>query len=196
MKKVLLVCVAVVLLVALAAVPVFAKGPSGPAGKSDVGHINLVVKDNLGPDGIPNTGDETWAILSYEGKLTYQVDGTTVHVVLNARELVPGNWYYAELVDVSAGWTPVNETGAGQPGDNDCYAMFYAQANGGGNIHMSFTTNMSISSGMLLEVGIKNAEWAALLSPSTPGIVAQWVGPTGQGWTHVLWSEAATIAIP
>jgi hypothetical protein len=196
-KKLILVAMVIAVLASLVgASVVMAKAPNGPAGKSDTGHINLVAKDTVGPDGIPDTGDETWATLSYEGKLKYQVSDGMVCVVLNASGLVPGNWYYAQLIDKQGGgYVPVNENGDGVAGDNDCYAMFYDQANGGGNIHISFCTSMDIVSGQELEINVKNAEWAALLNPSTPGTVAEWAGPTAQGWDAVLFSEA-TIPMP
>ena len=185
MKKVILFTTVVSLLVSLVAVPiVIAAGPNGPAGKSHVGHINIVEKDNLGPDGIPNTGDETWVVLRDAGKFTYKLlSGTMLDVVLNAKGLVPGDWYYVEVVDKPT-WTVLSPNN---------YSSFYAQANGGGNIHAEFSCG--VATGMAVEVNVKNAEWAALLEPSTIGVPSEWVGPTGQGWGYVLYSEA-TISIP
>jgi len=190
-----LVCVAVVLLVGLVVVPAFAKGPNGPAGNSSVGHINMVEKDNLGPDGIYCNGDETWVVLSDAGKYRYQLSGTTLDVVLNAEGLVPGNWYYVELVDVSSGYNPIDYHSPAQAGDTCTFSQFYGQANGGGNVHIAFTWTGSITSGMVIEVNLKNADNVALLSPSTVGVPAEWILGTGQGWNCVLYSEA-TITVP
>ena len=173
MKKLLLVVIALVLMVGLIAGPVLAKGKSGQAGKSNVGHINLVEKD------------ANWDIVSYQGKLTYSISDGTLDVVLNAKGLVPGDWYLIELNDKNAGsWTVIS------PND---YSSFYAQANDEGNIHAAFSC--TVASGMAVEVNVKNAEWAALLEPSTIGVPSEWAGPTGQGWSYVLYSED-TIAIP
>ena len=185
MKKLIAIVMVVTLLLTLMAVPVMAKGPNGPAGKSNVGHINIVEKDNVGPDGIPDTGDETWAIIRDAGKLRYKLSGTTLDVVLNAKGLVPGDWYYVELNDKNAAnWTVISPNN---------YSSFYAQANDDGNIHAAFSC--AVTSGMAVEANVKNAEWAALLEPSTIGVPSEWAGPTGQGWDYVLYSED-TIPVP
>ena len=121
--------------------------------------------------------------------------GTTLDVVLNAKGLTPGNWYYAELADVSSGYNVIDKHSPSQVGDADSYAQFYAQANGGGNIHRQFSWTGSIASGMAIEVNIKNADNVALLNPSTYGVPAEWILGTGQGWGYVLYSED-TIAVP
>ena len=173
MKKLLLVVIALVLMVGLIAGPVLAKGKSGQAGKSNVGHINLVEKD------------ANWAVIRDAGKLRYKLSGTTLDVVLNAKGLVHGNWYLIELNDKNAAtWTVISP---------DNYNSFYAQANGGGNIHAAFS--LTVASGMAVEVNVKNADNVALLNPSTYGVPAEWILGTGQGWSYVLYSED-TIPVP
>jgi hypothetical protein len=87
MKKVLLVCVAVVLLVALAAVPVFAKGPDGLSGSSSTGHVYLYEKDS----GWNVVDGGAW------GKFSYSLSGTgattSVSGVFNGKGLQPGVCY-------------------------------------------------------------------------------------------------------
>lgn len=174
MKKAMLLTTVAALLLSLIAVPmVMAAGPNGPAGKSDVGHVCIVAKDPV-----------TWEVLEDRGKLTYKISDDILDVVLNAQELVPGNWYLVEVVDKSTGWNPISP---------DNYSSFYAQANGGGNIHADFSC--SVESGMDVEVNVKNAENVALLEPSAYGVPEEWILGTGQGWDYVLYSEAL-IAIP
>jgi len=178
MRKVIVSTIVVSLLVSLAAVPiVMAKGPNGPAGNSNVGHINIVEKD---PD--------TWEIILDAGKLTYQVSGTTLRVVLNAKGLEPGLYYQCEVVSKGAdglAWDVLNP---------DNYNMFYAQANGGGNIHADFC--LDIGDATDIEVNVKNAEWAPLLNPSEYGVPEEWVYNPGQGYDYEYYSEAEILDTP
>jgi len=171
-----------ILIVALAMItaPVSAAGPSGPAGKSNVGHINLVEKDadwNIIEDG-------AW------GKARYILNGSTLDVVLNAHDLTPGDWYYVELVDKGSDgtdWAPI------VGGNPDTYSMFYGQADSDGDVHISFSWSVPI--GAYVEVNMKNADWVALGDPSTYGNADNdWIY-TGQGWDHVLYA-ADTIIVP
>jgi len=185
MKKFLMIAIVVAVLASLMAMPVLAKGPSGPAGRSNVGHIYLGEKTEAGPDGIIGTPDDWQLDMSNAwGKLRYELSNPTLNIVLNARGLTPGDWYYIELVDKSPGWNPISPNN---------YSSFYAQANVDGNIHAALSC--AVGSGMRVEANVKNAEWAALLDPSTIGVPSEWAGPTGQGWDYVLYSED-TITIP
>ena len=173
MKRIIAIVMVVALALLLMAVPVMAKGPNGPAGKSNVGHINLVEKD------------ANWDVVSYNGKLKYSISDDTLDVVLNAKGLVSGDWYLIELNDKNAAaWNVISP--------DNCNS-FYAQANGGGNIHAEFSC--AVKSGMVVEVNVKNAENVALLECSTYGVPAEWILGTGQGWTYMLYSED-TIPIP
>ncbi|MFC1910844.1 hypothetical protein ACFLXC_06170 [Chloroflexota bacterium] len=102
----------------------------------------MPVADNL------VTKDPTnWEVTGYAGKLTYQVDGTMLCVVLNAGGITPDNWYLIELNDKNkAIWTVISP---------DNYSSLYAQANGGGNIHADFSC--AVETGMAVEVNVKNA---------------------------------------
>ncbi|HUW20969.1 MAG TPA: hypothetical protein VMW16_16840 [Sedimentisphaerales bacterium] len=64
----------------LAVVPVIAKGPSGPAGKSNVGHLYLVEKD-----------PQTWDVIDEGawGKIKYNLAGPEFDFVFNGHELEP-----------------------------------------------------------------------------------------------------------
>lgn len=173
MKKVIGIVLAVTLLLTVMAVPVLAKGPSGPAGKSNVGHIYLVEKD---PD--------TWEIVEGGawGKLKYSLDGSTLDVVLNAHGLVPGDWHLVELVDKDVddtGWTVLSP---------DNYSSFYGQADSDGNVNIAFS--LDIGTAADIEVNLKNADNVALLEPSTGGVPEEWILGTGQGWGFVLYAEA------
>jgi len=171
MKKVILLTTVVVLLVSLVTVPIVtAKGPSGPAGESNVGHINIVEKDPV-----------TWEVIRDGGKLTYKLSDGTLDVVLNAKGLVPGDWYLAEVVDKG-----VDDSGWDVLSPNN-YSSFYGQANGGGNVHIAFSLDVGDAADM--EVNLKNADWVALLEPSTIGVPEEWIY-TGQGWDFVLYAEA------
>ena len=62
MKKILTM-VAVLVLFAIYAIPVFAKGPSAPSGKSDTGHLYLVEKN---PSDWSIVNDGSWGKLNYQ----------------------------------------------------------------------------------------------------------------------------------
>lgn len=92
MKRVLLIATVALLAVALGVAPVLAKGPSGPSGKSDVGHLYLLEKDPA-----------TWEVIESEtwGKLNYRCkDGLSY--VFNGHGLEPGESY--ELVNYIDPW--------------------------------------------------------------------------------------------
>ena len=114
MKRIMLVATAVALAVALSVAPVLAKGPSGPSGKSDVGHLYLVEKD-----------PSTWEVVEEGawGKLNYKCNEDGFSFVFNGHGLEPGASY--ELMNYVDPW----------PG-NDSQLLASGVANGGGNIHL------------------------------------------------------------
>jgi len=84
MKKAVMIVLAVTLMLGLCAVPVLAKGPTGPAGKSNIGHLYLFEKD---------PGD--WSIVDGGawGKMKYNLSGATFDFVFNGHHLEPGAEY-------------------------------------------------------------------------------------------------------
>ena len=80
----------IVLLVGLLCVPGFSKGKQGPAGKSNVSHLDLATVSET-----PAGYEMAW------GKVKYNLSGPTLDFVLNAHRLVP----YEEYVIKSGGVT-------------------------------------------------------------------------------------------
>ena len=70
-----MLCIIVLALIAAVVAPVIAKGPSKPAGKSEIGHVYLHQKD-----------PGTWAVVedSRWGKMKYNLSGSTFDFVFNA----------------------------------------------------------------------------------------------------------------
>ena len=114
MKRVTLVLVVVALAVALGAAPVLAKGPTGPSGKSDVGHLYLVEKD---PTTWEVVEDGAW------GKLNYKCNEDGFSFVFNGHGLEPGAEY--ELMNYVDPW----------PG-NDSQLLAAGAVDEDGNIHL------------------------------------------------------------
>jgi len=114
MKRVTLVLVVVALAVALGAAPVLAKGPTGPSGKSDVGHLYLVEKD---PVEWTVVEDGAW------GKLNYRCNEDGFSFVFNGHGLEPGAEY--ELMTYVDPW----------PG-NDSQLLAAGVVNEDGDIHL------------------------------------------------------------
>lgn len=112
------------------------------------------------------------------GKFSKENGILTMHLVCH--RLTPGDWYYVELVDKSSGYNPFND---------DRYSRFYGQADMYGDVDINFSWDTSGHSS--IEVNLKNADWVALLEPSTYGVPAEWIY-TGQGWGFVLYG-ATTI---
>lgn len=171
--------------------------PSNIDKKVSKGIYYLVKKDNVGPDGIPDTGDETWAIQPRStnafgmGKFSVELGILTMRLV--AHKLTPGNWYYVELVDLTSGWNPIDKHWPSQVGDADSYNRFYGQADNDGDVVISFSWNISGHNN--IEVNMKNADNVALLEPSTYGVPGEWILGTGQGWDYVLYGRT-TIQMP
>lgn len=114
MKKFIVVCVAVALVVGLFAVPALAKGPSKPAGTSNTGLLSFYEKDQ-----------ETWEIIKGGafGKMQYDLSGPEFCYVFNGHGLQAGVDY--KLIYYPDPW----------PGDGIiCLGM--GTANGGGNVHI------------------------------------------------------------
>lgn len=97
---------------------------------------------------------------------------------INAHNLIAGDWYLVEIVDKSAGWNPISP---------DNYASFYGQADADGNLKI--TVAQTVTSGMTIEINMKNADNVALLEPSTYGVPSEWIIGTGQGWDYVLYGS-------
>jgi hypothetical protein len=115
MVRRVLVVVAAAALVALLVVPVETKGPSAPAGKSNVGHVYLYEKDPL-----------TWEIVEGGawGKMKYDLSGETFDFVFNGHELEPGEVY--ALIYYPDPW----------PG-NDLICLGTDMADQCGNVHIA-----------------------------------------------------------
>ncbi len=93
MKRVLLALAVVALRVAAGAGPVLAKGPSGPSGKSSVGHLYLFEKN---PDDWAVVEEGAW------GKLNYKCSEDGLSFVFNGHGLEPGANY--ELMNYLDPW--------------------------------------------------------------------------------------------
>ena len=108
MRKLLYWSIVLSLLVTL---PMIAKGPSGPAGKSNVGHLNLFEKDPA-----------TWEIVEGGawGKMTYNLSGSEFEFGFNGHGLEAGVEYC--LIYYPDPW----------PGTG-LICLGCATANGGGN---------------------------------------------------------------
>jgi len=84
LKKIVLSLVVALTVVALLAAPVVAAGKSGPAGKSNIGHLYLYEKD---PGSWEIVEDGAW------GKMKYNLSGESFDFVFNGHELEPGTDY-------------------------------------------------------------------------------------------------------
>ena len=84
MYKKLTIVTVIAVVMGLLVVPVIAKGPSGPAGKSNVGHLYLYEKDS-----------DTWEIVEGGawGKMKYNLSGSTFDFVFNGHGLPVGQDY-------------------------------------------------------------------------------------------------------
>lgn len=120
MKNLLLVTIVIVVMGSLVVTPVLAAGKTGPAGKSNVGHLYLY---------------EKWAHADWEiveggawGKMKYNLSGSSFDFMFNGHGLEPGQSYtliYYE--DPGLGpWTV--------PPDIICLGS--GTANDGGNVHI------------------------------------------------------------
>ena len=115
MKKFIPIMVAVVLVLGLCALPALAKGPNGPAGKSNIAHLYLYEKD---PGDWNIVEDGAW------GKMKYNLSGPTFDFVFNGHELEAGSDY--TLIYYPDPW----------PGTG-LICLGFGTANGGGNVHIA-----------------------------------------------------------
>ncbi|MDO8498240.1 MAG: hypothetical protein Q7S44_00395 [bacterium] len=99
-----------------------AKGPNGPAGQSNKAHLYLYEKDSSW--NIVNGG--AW------GKMTYNQSGSTFDYVFNGHELQPNTGY--SLIYYADPW----------PGDNPGALIVSGTSNGGGNIHLAGSVDLTI----------------------------------------------------
>jgi len=121
-KKRILIALVVVLALAATASMVWAKGggPTGPSGKSNVGHLYLREKDPA-----------TWEIVEHGawGKMKYKLSGPAFDFVFNGHELNPGGDYtliYYPDYDGGNPWPRV-----------DIRCLAHGAANEEGNIHLA-----------------------------------------------------------
>ena len=91
MYKKLMIVTVIAVVMGLLAVPVIAKGPSGPAGKSNVGHLYLYEK-TPNPDA---DREDPWLIVEggMWGKMKYNLSGATFDFVFNGHGLPIGQEY-------------------------------------------------------------------------------------------------------
>jgi hypothetical protein len=134
MKKLLFWSIVLSLLVTL---PMIAGGPTGPAGKSNVGHLSLFEKDPV-----------TWEIIEGGawGKMTYNLSGPEFEFVFNGHGLEAGADYC--LIYYPDPW----------PGTG-LICLGCATANGGGNVHIA----ASVDTGDLPATADKNSGTGAKL---------------------------------
>jgi hypothetical protein len=88
-KKIMMIAVAA-LVAGLLVVPVIAKGPSGPAGNSNIAHLYLYEKENF-----CDVGDDCWTIVEEGawGKMKCNKSGSTFDFVFNGHDLEAGEEY-------------------------------------------------------------------------------------------------------
>lgn len=115
MYKKLTMLFALVIVMSLMLTPAFAKGKSGQAGKSNVGHLYLYEKD----------GEPDWNIVEGGawGKMKYNLSGSTFDFVFNGHSLAIGQDY--TLIYYPDPW----------PGDG-LICLGSGITNEGGNVHI------------------------------------------------------------
>ena len=99
MQRKFMLVLAVAVALAMVVSPVYAKGNSGQAGKSNVAHLYL---DPYGDD-----PEEPYAW----GKVKYNLTGCTLDFVFNGHELIPGTYYGMYSRGVLLGFAMANEFG-------------------------------------------------------------------------------------
>ena len=136
--------------------------------------------------------DENWNPLPRSnnafGKAKFSINDDELKMRLSAHKLIPDNWYMVEIIDWNIDWALSDVL------SDDRYNRFYGQADEEGNVHISFTWDISGSDNDMLEINLKNADNVALLDPSTYGVPSEWIIGTGQGWDHVLYGTT-TISL-
>ena len=124
MKKFIPIMVAVVLVLGLCALPALAKGPNGPAGKSNTAHLYLYEKDPSGS--WPIVEDGAW------GKMKYNLSGPTFDFVFNGHELEAYEDY--SLIYYADPW----------PGDNPGALIASGTSNEFGDIHLGGSVDLGM----------------------------------------------------
>ncbi|MCI5195555.1 MAG: hypothetical protein D3919_04855 [Candidatus Electrothrix sp. AW5] len=128
------------------------------------------------------TKNDNWEITGHGGKLTYNLKGDMLCVLLNAKGLTPSLYYQCEVVSKGADgtdWNVLNPTE---------YNYYYGQANDDGNIHVDFC--LDVNDATDIEVNVKNAQWAPLLNPSKYGVLHEWAHTPGQGYDYIYYAES------
>ena len=120
-KKFLVGGAAGAVILASTALPAFAKGPDGAAGKSNMAHLYLYEK---------NPAD--WSIVDGGawGKMTYNQSGPTFDYVFNGHGLQPNEKY--SLIYYADPW----------PGNHPGALIANGTSNAGGNINLNGSKNL------------------------------------------------------
>jgi hypothetical protein len=145
-------------------VPMIAKGPSGPAGKSNVGHLNLFEKDPA-----------TWKIVEGGawGKMTYNLSGPEFEFGFNGHGLEAGVEYC--LIYYPDPW----------PGKG-LICLGCATANGGGNVRIAG----SVNTGDLPAEGDENEDGAKIWLVLAEDVDCEAAQMIGWNPTEYLFEEA------
>lgn len=119
-KKILIGAAASALILGSTLIPALAKGPSAPAGQSNMAHLYLYEKD-----------PSTWNIVDGGawGKMEYNLSGPTFDFVFNGKGLDASGDY--SLIYYKDPWPGTPAT---------CLAS--GTANGGGNVHLAGSANV------------------------------------------------------
>ena len=161
-KKIMMIAVAA-LVAGLLVVPVIAKGPSGPAGKSNVGHLYLYEKvDSTDKWGASDPCDgwlKPWEIAEGGawGKMKYNLSGPTFDFVFNGHGLPVGQDFTLIYYPDKHGDTPGPEEWPRE----DIICLGEGTVNDGGNIHIAESVVMVTSLPNLdVDSGDCNYDWA------------------------------------
>jgi len=121
MKTKVIKILGLIMLLSMAIPAVYARGPTGKAGKSNVAHLYLVEK----------TGEPDWDIVEDGawGKLKYNLVGSTFDFVFNGHRLEPNTSY--TLIYYADDW----------PGENGGFIAM-GTSNMGGNLHLVGSANI------------------------------------------------------
>lgn len=162
-KKIMMIAVAA-LVAGLLVVPVIAKGPSGPAGKSNVGHLYLYEKvdstDEWGASDPCAGWLKPWEIVEGGawGKMKYNLSGPTFDFVFNGHGLPVGQ-------DFTLIYYPDKHDKVGGPGQEewprkDIICLGEGTVNDEGNIHIAESVDMETSLPILVvDSGDCNYGW-------------------------------------
>lgn len=124
MKKLAILLVLCLAMLTMTSVPVLAAGPTGQAGKSNIGHLYLYEK---------NPAD--WSIVEGGawGKMKYNLSCFTFDFVFNGHGLQPNTDY--SLIYYADPW----------PGNNPGALIASGTSNSGGNIHLAGSEDLGMS---------------------------------------------------